>query len=273
MSELIWFEGRWTRTDLIPASAFKRSWAYGELIFETFRSDSGGIPFLRRHAERMEQSLGLMNSAGIPADLAALFQAWAEQAHVQCREPHLALRVNAYRSGLGLFDGAKEWSFFVLPRAIESAERMALLPLKVELLPFEDGLVPGRGGMKTSNYVPYLRGSSGDSNREGVLLGPEGQLLDGLRSHLVFQMKSGEYISPVEENGMLRSLSRQRALAWFREKGLALTEGRVYKAELGQVGYAWAGNAVWGYRPISEVGGIFLEMRELMPVGDFWNWA
>jgi branched-subunit amino acid aminotransferase/4-amino-4-deoxychorismate lyase len=72
---------------------------------------------------------------------------------------------------------------------------------------------------------------------------------------------------------MLRSLSRQRALAWFREKGLALTEGRVYKAELGQVDCAWAGNAVWGYRPISEVGGVFLEMRELMPAGDFWNWA
>jgi branched-chain amino acid aminotransferase len=272
MSELIWFEGRWTSTDLIPASAFKRAWAYGELIFETFRSDSGRIPFLSRHVERLEQSLGVLNSARIPTGLPTLFQHWAEQAHEQCREPHLALRVNAYRSGLGLFDGAADWSFFVLPRVIESAEKMASLPLSVELLPFIDGLIPGRGGMKTSNYLPYLRGLSAEVNMEEVLLGPEGQLLDGLRSHLVFQMKSGEFISPIEEKGMLRSLSRQRGGDWFREKGLILNERRFFKSELDRVGFAWAGNAVWGYRPISALGGVGLEMRELMPVVEFWNW-
>lgn len=272
MSELIWFEGRWTSTDLIPASAFKRAWAYGELVFETFRSDSGRIPFLRRHVERLEQSLKLLNSAAIPRELPTLFQHWADQAHEQCREPHLALRVNAYRSGLGLFDGAADWSFFVLPRVIESADKMALLPIKVELLPAVDGLIPGRGGMKTSNYLPYLREISAEVNREVVLLGPEGQLLDGLRSHLVFQMKSGEYLSPVEEKGMLRSLSRQRGLAWFREKGLTLKERRFFQSELNQVGWAWAGNAVWGYRPISALGGVGLEMRELIPVGEFWSW-
>lgn len=272
MSELIWFEGSWTKTGSIPVSAFKRAWAYGELIFETFRSDSGNIPFLTRHVARIEQSLEFMDSAVVPGNLAELFQSWSVQAHEQMKERHLAVRVNAYRAGFGLFDGSSEWSFFVMPRAIESAECMSSKPIQLELLPYKDGLFPGRGGMKTSNYLPYLRGLNADSNREVVLLGAEGQLLDGMRSHLVFLMKSGEYVSVNEEHGMLRSLARQRSLDWFGEKGIIGIGGRIYQWELPQVRSAWAGNAVWGYRPVSGIGEILMEKRELMPVGEFWNW-
>jgi branched-subunit amino acid aminotransferase/4-amino-4-deoxychorismate lyase len=272
MTEIIWFEGKWTTTDLIPASALKRAWAYGELVFETFRSDAGRIPFLRQHAARIQHSLRLLNSAAVPNDVEALFQSWAEQAHVQSREPHLALRVNAYRGGVGLFDGAKEWSFFVLPRGIESAEIMALKPIQVEFLPYEKGLFPGRGGMKTSNYLPYLRGISDDANRERVLLGPKGQLLDGLRSHLLFELNSGEYISPREDKGMLRSLSRARGVEWLNKKGFSVIDGVLFESALQEVRFAWAGNSVWGYRPVSMLGGVSLPIRALMPVGEFWDW-
>ena len=169
MSELIWFEGSWTKTGSIPVSAFKRAWAYGELIFETFRSDSGNIPFLTRHVARIEQSLEFMDSAVVPGNLAELFQSWSVQAHEQMKERHLAVRVNAYRAGFGLFDGSSEWSFFVMPRAIESAECMSSKPIQLELLPYKDGLFPGRGGMKTSNYLPYLRGLNAVEQEEPSL--------------------------------------------------------------------------------------------------------
>lgn len=272
MSELIWFEGEWTDTDALPASALKRAWAFGELIFETLRSDSGNIPFLSQHVQRMNRGLGLMQSAQTKEPLRALIQTCAQEAHTLLNEAHLAIRVNAYRTGQTLFDAADAWSFFILPRRIESAAVSAAAPIKIEFQTLPQGMFPGRAGLKTSNYLPYLMGNSPDSGVERILCTAQGQLLDAMRSQPIFQMLDGSFWLPQADLGCLESLSRQRCLSWLQGRGLQVFTESMFLEHVPQVRHAWLGNAVWGIRPVIKIADIELMRGSLMPVDEFWDW-
>lgn len=273
MSELIWFEGEWTDTDALPASALKRAWAFGELIFETLRSDSGNMPFLTQHVQRMNRALDLMQSATSKEALMAFIQTRANEAHQLLNTPHLALRVNAYRSGQTLFDAADSWSFFVLPRAIESGRLSVETPLKVEFQGLPQGMIPGRAGLKTSNYLPYLMGQGRDSGLERILCTAQGQLLDGLRSQPIFQMQNGHFRLPQPDLGCLESISRQRCLSWLQGRGAGVSTEPMFLENLPQVRHAWLANAVWGIRPVNRLADADLPTCLFMPVDEFWTWA
>lgn len=271
MSELIWFEGEWTDTDVLPASALKRAWAFGELIFETLRSDSGNIPFLLQHVQRMERALDLMQSATKNEALVGLIQTCAQEAHERLNSPHLALRVNAYRSGQTLFDAADSWSFFILPRAIESASVAAAAPLQMDFQVLPQGMIPGRAGLKTSNYLPYLMGQGHDSGVERILCTAQGQLLDGLRSQPMFQMQDGSFWLPQPDLGCLESISRQRCLSWLQGRRAEVRTEAMFLEQLPQVRHAWLANAVWGLRPVSKMADRALMVSTFIPVEEFWK--
>lgn len=120
------------------------------------------------------------------------------------------------------------------------------------------------GGAKTLSYgvnLSYVREAHRRGVTDPIMVATDGWVLEGPQSGILVLKGDLLYCTPVEETGILDSITIRHAVAGWREQGRP-TEHRLYTVdELKEADAAWFASSIRGITPMQSVDGVELPLR------------
>lgn len=131
---------------------------------------------------------------------------------------------------------------------------------------------------KTLNYFENMLERQLMNRRnlhEHILLNEDDLVAEGTVSNVII-CRSGEYMTPALNSGILPGTMRHAALEWFRSAGIDVEEGAVTLEDLREADHIYLTNALMGLMPVSSFEGNWYDVdrnlcqtfrRDIFPEG------
>lgn len=214
-----------------------RGFLYGDSVFEVFRT-YGGVPFTEReHLERLERSADRLMIA-LPVGLDVMSKEIAEVIKASGLQDAYVRVVVTRGTGPLTYDPTTATHSMrvvivapILPRNERLDREGAHVVLVRASRPTDDERA---SGAKASNYLANLLVVHEAKQRgahEAILLGKQGQLLEGASSNL-FVVRGRTLRTPVPEPGILVGITRAVVLRVAQEAGVQVEETTLYPDDL-----------------------------------------
>lgn len=224
-----------------------RGFRYGEGVFETMRAHRGAVPWWPAHWQRLARGAARL---GLPLPPPGMALA---EASALLAGGNAVLRLQLTRGGGGrgyASPGTAE------PTWVLSLHSLPPVPagegLRLRWCGLRLAAQPALAGIKHCNRLEQVLAraelDTGEPADEGLLLGPEDELVSAIAAN-VFVLRGGEWLTPPVERCGVAGVCR----GWLLEQGLA----RVQRLSRGDVEAADAvvlTNAVRGILPVVRLG-------------------
>ncbi len=240
---------------LVPV--IDRGFLYGDAVFESLRT-YGRIPDgLDRHLERLERSCAIVGiSLGVER---AVLAAEVQSAVSRVQGPEAYIRIMVTRG---------ELPETLAPSGAGASRRVVLVRSLMPPAPAPLGVVrlrscvappsPLWAGAKPSAYINNLLAIA-EAQRHGaddaLLLGGQGELLEGATSSLFLVTAAGEVFTPPVSLGILPGITRDRVLTCARTLGLSVRERLLTIHDAYRARELFLTSSVRGIVAVSELDG------------------
>ena len=241
-------------------SVFDRGFLYGDSVFEVYRT-YGGEPYgEREHLERLERSAArLMISMPVSIDtLAEEVDALLKE--VDHNDSYVRVILTRGHGPL-TYDPttATDPTRVIIAAQVEKPPDVKYaqgieVAVMIASRPTDDSRA---AGAKASNYLANLLAVHEANQRgaqEAILLGRQGQLLEGASSNL-FLVKDGALFTPTPEPGILVGITRRTVLAVARAKGIPVHETTLMPDALTSADEAFITSSIREVMPVVRVDG------------------
>lgn len=248
-------DGRLQAPGQAQVSVFDRGFLYGDGVFESMRT-YGGVPFAEwQHLERLERSARSVRLT-MPCGLETL-QGEIREAITAASYPECYVRVMITR-GVGPVRPD--------PASAEGARRVVMV------IPFESpaddlyrhGLkaaltrrTPPGGAAKVTSYQPHILAGAEARDRGAdvaVLLGDDGQVLEGASSN-VMMIRRGVLYTPPLETGILPGVTRATVLGLARLERMRTSQPPLFPVNLYRADEVFLTSSLREVVPVVEIDG------------------
>lgn len=231
---------------------------FGESLFETMRAYSGRIFRLEAHFARMRRSLVELGwrSAGDPVEMAMPGLRAVLGAPMLANWENLRIRITVFNAGdpSGFEDGfhSFQWAVQGMPYTPPAdhtyAAGVAAISTQVRI---EPQALWSRH--KSGNRLPYRQAAREMAQmgaKEGILLSPDGYLVDGTMSNF-FWVRDGVVTTPSLDLGALPGITRQEVLDLAMAEGMPVEAGKYTPDSVSAAQEAFCTNALIGVLPVT----------------------
>ena len=230
-----------------------RGLAYGDGLFETIRIIEGGAVLLDRHRDRL---LAGCQALGIPFERAD-YEQWLDAAYsrglLQASGGDRVLKLTLTRGSGGRGYRAPAQPQPRLITGVAPAPEIPKEPVSLRICRQPVRPAPGRVGFKTLERLDQVLASEELSPEcfEGLMLSPEGDLVEGTRTNLIL-VQGKKVMTPPREKLAVAGTLRDWLVAVLPDQGYTVTEQTLSREELERGGVVLL-NSVMGAVPAGQL--------------------
>jgi branched-chain amino acid aminotransferase len=255
---IVCIDGTFHPLDHAQVPVVDRGFLYGDAVFEALRT-FGGVPdALDRHLARLERSCAILGfSLDVPR---SVLVEEVRQAVARLEGPEVYLRIMVSRGDLPETlapRGAGE------PRRVLIARTLVPPPLELRgSLSLRSSISPPSAlwaGAKPTAYINNLLAidqAQGAGADDALLLGAQGELLEGATSSLFVVSRAGELATPPVALGILPGITRERVWRCAERIGLAPRERVLTIHDAYRAAELFLTSSVRGLVAVSTVDGL-----------------
>jgi branched-subunit amino acid aminotransferase/4-amino-4-deoxychorismate lyase len=227
----------------------------GDGLFESLRA-IGGVPYLLdRHLERLLAGVNDLGFAGVPAYEELVDQVRRTILEAALEDAYVRVTITRGRSSAALAPALGPATVIV---AVLPAPAVSLAPVLAAQVGAPGA--PGAGAKSTSRQQAVLARVRAQrlGAQEGIYVGQDGQVLEGLSSN-VFVWEGERLLTPPRAQ-CLPGITRGRVLELARDAGVTTLEQPVSVSALLSAEAAFLTNAVQGLRTLGALDGVAIAM-------------
>ncbi len=259
MAEVVYIDGRFVPAEEAAIPVFDHGLLYGDGVFEGIRAYDGRIFRLEQHLDRLYWSAERIGLA-IPLGRPALTEAVRETLRRNDgRDAYVRLVVTRGRGDLGL-DPRRcgKPSVIIITGGIEifnpasTAQGIEIAPVRMRRCA-RDGLDPR---VKSLNYLASIVAkveANAMGAQEGLLLNGDGYVAECTAEN-IFMVRGGELVTPPEDAGILRGVTRDVVLECAVRLGLPSDERLFTVEELCEAEECFLTGTAAELVPVAKVG-------------------
>ena len=234
-----------------------RGLLYGDGLFETIAFHNGQSRLWSLHMQRLERGCRVL---GLPDPDTARLASEARQLVAGRSRAIVRLALTRGVGGRAYFPPAQVRSTRILirrdwPRSIEQRRRDGIAMRSSSVRLGHDAA----GGLKHSsrlNQVLIASELQSSGVEEGLVLDPEGRIVEGLAGNIVVE-RGGRLIAPGPHPAAVAGVG----LAWLRQRAEALIEREMRADELRSSDRLWVINSIQGPCPVRNLDGRPIEIE------------
>lgn len=246
----------WMSDALVPiadakVSVLDHGFTVADGVFETLLIDNGQVYALDRHLARLARSAA---GLGITAPNAKVISSAVEQ--VLATNPKLdfgRMRITV-TSGAGPLGSDRSAT---APTLVVSISEQAKWPVSTTtlLVPWTRNENSPLAGLKTTSYaenVYALDAAKKHGFSEAIFCDTSGRLCEGTGSN-IFLVKNEQLVTPSEDSGLLRGITRDLVIEFAKSAGLTVIERDVDPMELWDADEVFITSSTRDVHPVSEI--------------------
>lgn len=258
----VYMDGAIVAPEQATISIFDRGFLYGDSIYEVMRTSGGRLVDLAGHLERLERSAEFLSLPlpPVPDITRAVLDTLDAAAN-----PESYVRIIVTRGGgeIGLDIALADRPTLIVivkPLALlpdEAYERgVALRIVQVQRVA-KQAVDPS---VKSGNYlnnIMALREARAIGAHEALMCDRMGRVAEGSSSN-VFVVRAGEIITPAQEVGLLRGITRGRVIDLARTDGIPVREADLYPEDVRTADEVFITSSIRSVLPVRQVDDIML---------------
>lgn len=254
---ICWMNGQFMEEQNVTISPFDHGFLYGLGFFETFRTVTGQVPFIKEHYERLSNALKVYRIQ-MPFTLEQLRGIVTELVQQNGGEDgYFRVNVSAGEQAIGLAP-----DHYDRPNAIVFQKQLLLSTPHVEKSArwlsirrnSPEGPFRTKGHAYGNNVLARFE-LPNLATEEGFFLTESGYVAEGITSN-IFWVNNGTLYTPSVEAGILNGVTRQIVLRLAQKENIVVNEGLFTKESVEQAQEVFVTTAIQGLVPISSLDGV-----------------
>ena len=234
---------------------FDRGLHYGDGLFETLRLQGGRLRLWQAHMARLAAGCERL---GLPFPGEAVLRAEAERVSAGHAAGVVKILLTRGVAGRGYRPPARPRPTRIVLRGDPPAHDATLAErgVRVRFCAQRLGSDPQLAGIKHLNRLPQVlaRAEWGDEYHEGLMLDPDGHVIEGTMSNLFF-LRDGTLHTPALDQCGVAGVMRAAVLGLAAAEGVPVQRGRYTPEDLLASDGLFLTNAVIGIWPVRELAG------------------